>query len=271
MGYPVARVGNLVKVGNTVGKIINGAKAHTVDGSAGGTITMIDNGLVSMFGDADAKAMLGENSDDNQNIPAPEAEADDPNAPTDPDTPPPTGGPVSCDGIPGNAPPTFVLAPTFLLGNVSTFTNGRSGSGNGRGNRGPLYPHAIRAQRNLSKAQIICHLKTVVNTCLVPIANHFGRETFNINSGFRQGNSSSQHERGMAVDIHFPGKTPTQLISIGAWIKQNVPHDQLILERANTYWIHISFDPGKRTQRGDFFSIDTRNGQRKDRFVDMGR
>lgn len=268
MGYPVARVGNLVKVGSSVGKIINGAKAHTVDGSSGGFTTMIDNGLVSMFGDEDAKAMLGENSDDNQNIPAPEP---DPNAPTDPenDTPPPVAGPVSCNGITGNLPPTFVLAPTFLLGNVSTFGGDRGG--NGRGNSPPLYPHALRAQRNLSKAQIICHLKTVVNTCVVPIANHFGREKFNINSGFRQGNSASQHEKGMAVDLHFPGKTPSQLITMGNWIRQNIPHDQLILERANTYWIHISFDPGKSRQRGDFFSINTRNGNQRDGFVDMGR
>lgn len=236
MGYPVARVGNLVKVGSTVGKIITGAKAHNVDGSAGGGMAQVVNGLVTVYGDEDIKAMTGENADDHP-------------AASEPGAPPPEGTEVveegennteptsvGCEGISGNAPASLVLAPGFTLGQLSSQA---------------VFPHTIVPQHGFSKAQIICNLKALTVNCLVPIANHFGRSSFRINSGFRQGKGSSQHQRGMAVDLQFPGKNSTQMLAIATWIRDNVPYDQLIQEKANGIWIHVSFDRTKSTQRKD--------------------
>lgn len=236
MGYPVARVGNMVRVGKDVGKIITGAAAHNVDGAAGGGVASVANGLVSIYGDEDVKAMTGENADDHP-------------AASQPGTEPPEGSDVvedgennaeptdvSCNGLSGNSPPSLVLAPGFTLGQLSSQA---------------VFPHSIRPQHGFNKAQIICNLKALTVNCLVPIAAHFGRGSFRINSGFRQGNGSSQHQRGMAADLQFPGKNATQMLAIATWIRDNVPYDQLIQEKGSGIWIHVSFDRTKNTQRKD--------------------
>lgn len=237
MGYPVSRVGNLVKIGNQVGKILTGAKAHTVDGRSGGGGVSVANGLVIMYSDADIKAMTGPDADDHP-------------AASEPGAPPPEGSEISeetgentsvptdtsCDGITGNSPASLVLAPGFTLGHLSSQA---------------VFPHGVVAQQGLSKAEIICNLKALAVNCLVPIANKYGRNSFRINSGFRKGNGKSQHQRGMAVDLQFPGKNSTEMLAIATWIRDNVPYDQLIQEKGNGIWIHVSFNRTARNQRKD--------------------
>jgi hypothetical protein len=56
----------------------------------------------------------------------------------------------------------------------------------------------------------------------------------------------SQHEIGQAADMQFPGYAKNQYYDIVLWIRDNVPHDQLLLEYKTTGtgnpWIHISFN-----------------------------
>lgn len=252
MGYPVARVGNLVKVGNTVGKIITGAAAHTVDGGgSGGTVSVV-NGLVVAYGDLEAKAMLGPESDDGElqgAIERGEVISSETDIPTDPDAKPSPVVSASCNGITGNEPASFILGNGFTLGQLTTGVAFGSG-------------YAVRSQMGLSKAQIVCNLRNLVTNSLIPIANQFGRRSIIINSGFRHasGSTRSQHPRGEAADLYFHGKNPSQLLSIAGWIRDNINYDQLILERGNGYWIHISFSTSR--QRRQSFSIDTRTNSK---------
>lgn len=245
MGYPVARVGNMVRVGKDVGKIITGAAHHTVDGAAGGGVATVENGLVSIYGDEDVKAMTGENADDHP-------------AASEPGSSPPDGTDVveegqndtvaenvTCNGLSGNASSSTVLT-------SGTDKNGRAFSYTlGQFTTGALFPHSLRPQHGFNKAQLICNLKALAENCVKRIATEYGAGSFRINSGFRQGNGSSQHQRGMAVDLQFPGKNPTQMLAIATWIRDNVPYDQLIQEKGSGIWIHVSFDRTKNTQRKD--------------------
>ena len=66
-----------------------------------------------------------------------------------------------------------------------------------------------------------------------------------VTSGFRQGNGTSQHYKGEAVDIQFSRKNNKKYKEICDWIKNNVSYDKLLLEyknnRSKKAWIHISY------------------------------
>lgn len=106
------------------------------------------------------------------------------------------------------------------------------------------FPHQIRAQHGYTDLQIVCHLKSLANNILEPLRAQY--PGFKINSGFR-GNTggTSQHERGMAVDIQWPGKSGAEYLKRAQWVRDNLPFDQLIMEHGNSVWLHISFDPYK--------------------------
>lgn len=244
----------MVMIDKKVGKIINGAKAHTVDGSAGGGIGVVSNGLVVLYGDEDIKAI--ENDDAHPGAENPQAPGPDDEVvgETAPDAQAPTIEPTNCGGISGDSPPSLVLGPGFTLGMM---TDGRDY----QKNQPVAGKHTLRPQHNYTKAQIICHLKTLVNTCLVPIANKWGRDKFVVNSGFRtNGDLSSQHRRGMAADLQFHGKSQTEVLAIAEWCRVNLNYDQLIFEKKTGFWIHISYDPYKTTQRRDVMSCNVNRG-----------
>jgi hypothetical protein len=68
----------------------------------------------------------------------------------------------------------------------------------------------------------------------------------------------SQHEIGQAADLQFPSFSKSQYYDIVLWIRDNVPHDQLLLEYktfgTGQPWIHISFN-----KNGDRASGSTKN------------
>lgn len=104
-----------------------------------------------------------------------------------------------------------------------------------------LFPHSIKAQNGLSQAQIVCNLKALAENILEPFKAAHG--SFRINSGFRtHQNGKSQHEKGQAVDIQFPGKSYDQMFAIAQWCKDHLNYDQLLWEHGNAPWIHISFN-----------------------------
>lgn len=121
---------------------------------------------------------------------------------------------------------------------------------------GTTFAHNIVAQNGLTVPDILCNLKAVAENILEPLrAAHPG---FKINSGFRKGTGSSQHTKGMAIDVQWPGKSPAEYTPIGQWIAANLPFDQLIFEHGNSIWLHISYDRSKATQRNQKLTYYTK-------------
>lgn len=55
----------------------------------------------------------------------------------------------------------------------------------------------------------------------------------------------AQHGLGMAMDIQFPGAGGQEYYEIACWIRDNLPFDQLLQEKAgSTRWIHVSHYSG---------------------------
>ena len=90
-------------------------------------------------------------------------------------------------------------------------------------------------------------MNNAINLCeyvLQPTRDHTG--PIGINSGYRcpelnqavSGASSSQHMRGEAADISIGSNDQNR--ELFNWMIQNVPHDQIILERGGK-WIHVSY------------------------------
>lgn len=103
--------------------------------------------------------------------------------------------------------------------------------------------YKIREQHGLKLNEIACNLKQVALNCLEPILNQYPNMI--VTSGFRTGSSSSQHERGQAIDIQFTGVGNSDYYEIAVWIRDNIPFDQLLLEyktiESGRAWIHISY------------------------------
>ena len=121
---------------------------------------------------------------------------------------------------------------------------------------GTVFAHNIVAQNGLSVADILCNLKAVAENILEPLRTKY--PGFRINSGFRKGSGSSQHNKGMAIDVQWPGKSPAEYTPIGEWIAANLPFDQLIFEHGNSIWLHISYDRSKTTQRNQKLTYYTK-------------
>ena len=110
---------------------------------------------------------------------------------------------------------------------------------------------------NNPNADQIEKLKTLCETILQPVRDHFGR--VKVTSGFRStklclaiGSSvNSQHAKAEAADFEVIGVDNAELAD---WINMNLPYDQLILEyykvgEPNSGWIHCSIcdkDPRKQ-------------------------
>lgn len=118
-----------------------------------------------------------------------------------------------------------------------------------------LFPHRLKAQHSLSRDQLTQNLQTLALNVLEPIRSQY--PTLRVNSGFRgtpslPGGRVSQHEVGQAVDIQFPGFTPSQYFDVAEWVVQNVSFDQLIFEhssRTRSIWLHISCKPKGQSNR----------------------
>jgi len=108
----------------------------------------------------------------------------------------------------------------------------------------------LRDQAGLKASQIYCNLKALAENVLDPIKAAY--PSMRINSGLRLENTNSQHNKGQAVDVSFPGLTRADLYDRAFELQQLVPHDQMLLEYltpGGNGWIHISFNTkGNRRQ-----------------------
>lgn len=106
--------------------------------------------------------------------------------------------------------------------------------------------YRIIDQLGLSRQEIACNLKHVALNVLEPIKAQYSNMI--VTSGFRQGSGKSQHYKGQAVDMQFPGYKKSQYIEIAKWIQDNIPHDQLLLEYKSygtgAPWLHVSLTKG---------------------------
>ena len=110
---------------------------------------------------------------------------------------------------------------------------------------------------NNHNADQIEKLKTLCETILQPVRDHFGR--VKVTSGFRSeqlcvaiGSSiNSQHCKAEAVDFEVPG---TDNADLAYWIKDNIEGwDQMILEfytigEPSSGWVHCSVSDKPRKQ-----------------------
>jgi hypothetical protein len=122
---------------------------------------------------------------------------------------------------------------------------------------GTVFPHQIVAQNGLTVPDIICNLKAVAENIVEPLAKQF--PGLRINSAFRKGTGTSQHNRGQAVDIQWPGIAASEYTARAQWIKANLPFDQLIFEHGNSIWLHISYNRNNSTQRNALLTYYPQN------------
>lgn len=120
----------------------------------------------------------------------------------------------------------------------------------------------LKEQRGLSVEQISCNLKHLAINVLDPIKEKY--PNMMVTSAFRHGRNGSQHNIGEAADMQFSGVRNSDYKEIAKWIKENIPHDQLLLEYKNRGtrlpWIHISYK--MRTNRNmvlTFFNDSSKN------------
>lgn len=114
----------------------------------------------------------------------------------------------------------------------------------------PVFKHQIQAQNGLSVEDIVCNMHHLCVNAIDPIMEAF--PNLRINSAFRRGASSSQHNKGMAFDGQFPNGNKAMYQELLDFIAANIPYDQCILESSNggkSYWVHVSFDRTKQSQR----------------------
>ena len=96
--------------------------------------------------------------------------------------------------------------------------------------------------KGLTQQQIIDNLSTLANNALDLIKDQY--PTMFVTNAYRGRQTGSQHNVGLAADMQFTGISNSEYYDIAVWIRQNIPHDQLILEYKTTGsrlpWIHIS-------------------------------
>ena len=143
-----------------------------------------------------------------------------------PDVVKPNPGPQVCEGITeDNIEETMELTPNFTLAKLSSKA---------------LFKHTVQAQAGFTKAEIVCNLKALATNILEPLLAQY--PGFRVNSGFRTVTTGkSQHERGMACDIQWPGISNKEYLARAQWIKANLPYDQLIFEHGNSIWLHLAY------------------------------
>lgn len=175
---------------------------------------------------------------------------DDPGAgPLNPaPVPPKTGAPPSTDynyddieAMTGAFPGSFRLSPSFTLANVSTGCVVSNYTVQAQSVAG--VPYTTKA--------IVKNLRDLCYNMLEPMKARYS--SFTINSAFRATiNGYSQHEKGQAADIAFPGMaTDTAAAYARAQdiAGSTLPYDQFILEQNRTIWFHVSYS--KTSQRRD--------------------
>lgn len=122
---------------------------------------------------------------------------------------------------------------------------------------GVVFPYdvaTIAPQNGLTVQEVCDNLKALIVNIWVPLKTEFP-DAF-ITCSFRKGgvgSPTSQHPRGMAMDIQYSKASKADYYTRAIWIRDNLPYDQFLLEYKTTGtgkpWHHISFNKnGNRAQ-----------------------
>lgn len=126
--------------------------------------------------------------------------------------------------------------------------------------------HVLVDQNGLTKQQIVCNLSQLCQNILEPYLailpggiGGYGKQ-WSISSGYRQGTSGSQHNKGQACDITISANTPNRKQSTYELVQQlekAVPYDQIILEYrgGSQNWIHTSYN-AERSRKMAFTMVN---------------
>ena len=120
--------------------------------------------------------------------------------------------------------------------------------------------HKLVAQNGLTVQEIVCNLSQLCENILEPYLNVLPggiagiNKEWKISSGYRQGTSSSQHNKGQACDVALSQSTKDRkqaTYDLAKALEVAVPYDQIILEYrgSSQNWVHTSYNPqGGRKQ-----------------------
>ena len=260
-GRGKARVGSVV-TGCNIGIVVTGETTKEIGSGSGTTISTkitfqdqvieftevdygnldddedTDDGLNIFPGTDNPTPQEQQRSDDLDVSPTTEVAEDS----TASDTNTPT---IVCTDVGDVADPDYQLSTNYQLKELST--------------QAVISHYYVREQHGLSVSDIVCNLQAVAQFVLEPLVLVYGKANFIITSAFRHGSSTSQHERGQAVDIQFPLYTNQQVYDVANIIKSSTNFDQLILEYGgNRPWIHCSFKREGNRADGTYNKFGTR-------------
>ena len=120
---------------------------------------------------------------------------------------------------------------------------------------------------NMPTGEHIANFMLLAEKIFEPIREHFG-VPIHISSGYRSkelnakigGSATSQHCKGLAVDIDMDGSTNgVSNADVFNYIKDNLPFDQLIWEfgnEDNPDWVHVSYVEKPRKQTLKAFKMN---------------
>lgn len=125
-----------------------------------------------------------------------------------------------------------------------------------------LFPNPMKDYPGYSINERVCNLQGLATNVAETIFSKYGR--FRINSALRNQTSSSsglsQHVKGEAMDIQFPGWNYNRYWDNALWIIENVPFDQFIFEHSDKtglVWYHLSFKRGGNRPPSDRTKVMT--------------
>lgn len=145
----------------------------------------------------------------------------------------------------GSFPGSFQLSPNFTLSMVST---------NCTVSHYTIQQQTVAGVTYTPKA-LVKNLRDLCYNILEPLRTMY--PTLMVNSGFRTNPTpinpnkppTSQHNRGQAVDISFPGLTTDGVAAFErakAIAGSSLPYDQFIFEQERTIWFHLSYSTAHR-------------------------
>jgi hypothetical protein len=129
---------------------------------------------------------------------------------------------------------------------------------------GVIFPYDVAslAEANGTTVQAVCdNLRALVVNCWVPLKTRFP-DAF-MTCSFRKGgvgSPTSQHPKGMAMDIQYASASKADYYTRALWVRDNLRFDQFLLEYKTTGtgkpWHHISFSTSGNRQQVCTFMND---------------
>jgi hypothetical protein len=182
----------------------------------------------------------------------------------EPDPTQSTTEPVECDCTEFQGvtlfPDGLQLSKYFNLGQLSS--------------RAAVVNDRVVAQRGLGRSQIVCNLKNLAVNCLDKIKEQYPdmivTNAFRVDKEDRT--NTSDHGVGMAADLQFTTRRPSDYFQIVQWIAANIPYKQLLLEYgggARNPWIHIAFDKSGQKHALPYATFKDHRVYARNKFVNL--